>query len=538
MLRFVLWLALACGLASPGLAGKRVGLIIGNDSYEAVPELDKARADASAIAEALQSQGFEVLMALDLSRRDMNRRISEFAGRLEPGDTAFVFFAGHGVEIDGENYLLPTDIAAPAAGGRDFIKSESIALGNLLDRVRGTGARAAVVIVDACRNNPFEITTGRSIGRTRGLGHITAPQGTFVIFSAGARQLALDALTEDDTAPNSVFTRALLPKLTQPGLELRPLMAELRIEVRDLARQVNHIQIPAYYDELIGEFYFASATEPADEPDPATAVTPDDPMRADFALARSVGTAAAMQAFLDRYKNRDGELTYHLARQIHTELVRSQGPSTDPALPKTDAAAPAEPDPDEVAAKASNREIVRATQEALNTRGCKAGAADGLAGRRTRAAFEEFVTASGADLAMNDLGTQAALEQIEATSGQICKPAVAAVAPRPADAAATPADPPALTLDGRWAFRASCALFVKSRGTVVFTSTGPGTYRATISDNLGNNGHADVRLNGRTIISTEYFPGIVNQFTGTLAADGNSYSGRSSNTCAVSAWRG
>ncbi|WP_174147024.1 caspase family protein [Leisingera sp. ANG59] len=171
-----------------------MALVIGNNSYSDVPVLSKARADAQSIGIKLNELGFTVTTALDQDRRGLNKKISEFTARLEPGDAALVFFAGHGVEIDGENYLLPTDIAAPSAGGSDFVKSESIALSDLLDRVSKTGARSAVVIIDACRNNPFELVKGRSIGTTRGLGRIAAPQGTFVIFSAGAGQLALDRL--------------------------------------------------------------------------------------------------------------------------------------------------------------------------------------------------------------------------------------------------------------------------------------------------------------------------------------------------------
>ena len=136
------------------------------------------------------------------------------------------------VEIDGENYLLPTDIVAPSSGETDFVKSESIALSNLLDRVRATGARTSIAIIDACRDNPFETVSGRSVGRTRGLGRINAPEGMFVIFSAGAGQMALDRLSDDEPAQNSVFTRALLPRLSEPGLELRSMVSDLRREVR------------------------------------------------------------------------------------------------------------------------------------------------------------------------------------------------------------------------------------------------------------------------------------------------------------------
>ena len=204
----------------------------------------KARADATAVSDALQSKGFAVTTVLDAERREMNKRISEFTSQLDPGDTAMVFYAGHGVEIDGENYLLPTDIAAPASGEKDFIKSEIHCAVRPSGSNRATGARTTLAIIDACRDNPFKGTTGRSIGGTRGLGRINAPEGTFVIFSAGAGQTALDRLSDDDSAQNSVFTRMLLPRLQTPGIELREMMSGLRRDVRDLARTVGARAIP------------------------------------------------------------------------------------------------------------------------------------------------------------------------------------------------------------------------------------------------------------------------------------------------------
>lgn len=253
----VILVLMAVSLSLPASAQNRVALVIGNDAYTDVPVLRKAVSDAEAVASTLSDQGFEVMSAVDADRRAMNRQISAFTSRLGIGDTAFLFFAGHGVEIDGENYLLPVDIVSPSAGEQDFVKAESIALSALLDRVGQTGAKVTLAVIDACRDNPFAITTGRSIGRTRGLGRIAAPEGTFVIYSAGAGQMALDELVENEAQSNSVFTRTLLPKLAEPGLELRDLVKEVRLEVRNLAKSVNHAQFPAYYDELLGEFYIA-----------------------------------------------------------------------------------------------------------------------------------------------------------------------------------------------------------------------------------------------------------------------------------------
>ncbi|MDU9003859.1 caspase family protein [Sedimentitalea todarodis] len=512
----LLLLALVPGSAA---AERRMALVIGNDAYDQVPRLEKAVADATAIAETLTAQGFETITATDSSRRQMNRSISEFTGQLQAGDTAVLFFAGHGVEIDGENYLLPTDIIAPASGERDFIKSESIALSALLDRIRATGARTTIAIIDACRNNPFQNTTGRSIGGARGLGRITAPQGTFVIFSAGAGQLALDELTEDEVAENSVFTRLLLPRLAQPDLELRTLVADLRTEVRDLARSVNHQQFPAYYDELLGDFYFARASSSVQEtlgPDNATT----DHMRADFDLARSIGTPEAIQVFLDRYTDRKDEFTYRMALQL-----REKDESDTRLAP--------EQEPDPAAQEPDRKTIIRETQAALNAAKCSAGSADGVPGPRTRQAFQRFITDTGAALKATDLGTAKALQAIRQSGSRTCNAQPAA---QP-DAAVSRAQPAGFNIAGNWQFRASCPLFIKTTGTASYTRTGPNSFRGTVNDSLGQSATTLVTLTGRKMKFVLNWATVTTYASGTLAADGRSYSNVASNGCTATAWR-
>lgn len=526
-------LAIVVGL--PAAAQERLALIIGNDSYAEVPVLRKARADARAIGAELRRQGFGTIEALDQTRRQMNRSISEFTARLEPGDTAFVFFAGHGVEIDGENYLLPTDIVAPASGEDDFVKSESIALSDLLDRVRATGARTSIVIVDACRNNPFETTTGRSIGRTRGLGRIAAPQGMFVIFSAGAGQLALDELYPGEPAENSVFTRALLPRLTTPGLELRALVADLRLEVRELARTVQHDQIPAYYDEMLGEFYFTPAATPAPGTSgTAAAGSVGDQMRADLALARSIGTPQALDGFLESYRDQADSFSYRMALRLRDDLDIADAQPAAPASTQRSAAPGSDPAP-ALSTPVLPRDIMRDTQLALNAAGCSAGGADGIEGPQTRRAYARFLADSGADLAAGDLGTERALRVIAAAASGTCKP-VAVTAPNPAPSA-QPADTNGLSLAGNWQYKANCVLVVNVTGRTSYRHGGSNFYHGRVTDSLGQTANSEVYLNGRDLSGTDYFPGITVTWRGRLAADGNSFTATGSTGCSVYAWR-
>lgn len=531
-----------------GLAERRVGLVIGNDTYTQVPKLAKARADAQAVTATLQAQGFEIFTALDATRREMNREISRFTGQLQPGDTAFLFFAGHGVEIDGENYLLPTDIVAPASGERDFVKSESIALSSLLDRIRATGARTNIAVIDACRNNPFESAVGRSIGRTRGLGRITAPQGTFVIFSAGAGQLALDQLSDADPEENSVFTRALLPRMRQPGLELRAMMSGLRRDVRDQALTVSHNQVPAYYDELLGEFYFSPPV--AATPKPKLAVptpTPSpapDTMRSDFDLARSIGTVGALQAFLDQYPTRSEDFTYQLAAKMLADMSDPAEPSTPLPLvgEVREAALAPKPDPTPIPTPAPaedtavvKRTLIRDTQRALNRVGCNAGGADGVIGRRTRQAFDRFVAETDSDLKSTDLGTERALKAVQSAPAPVCKAAPVPPTPKVDSKPSPQATPaPAQTvydMSGTWRYSATCRFGVKVTGSVKYSKTGANSYSGRLQDSLGQQGSANISLSGNTVTGTYSWPWGPENFSVKLSSDGQSYSGRTSVGC-------
>ena len=489
-------------------------MVIGNDQYQSVTDLQKAVADARAVSDKLQGAGFETIEGLNLDRRGMNQRISEFTSRLDPGDTAFVFFAGHGVEIDGENYLLPTDIVAPLSGETDFVKSESIALSDLLDRVRSTGARTSIAIIDACRDNPFDTVAGRSVGRTRGLGRINAPEGMFVIFSAGAGQMALDRLSDNEPAENSVFTRALLPRLSQPGLELRSMVADLRREVRDLSSSVQHTQIPAYYDELLGEFYFTPAVSTAQPESPSA--RPSDDMRADLELARSLGTVTALDSFLEKYADQSETYAYEVALQLRDGLA-----SADTLADVERTSAPSAP------TVSDSQEVMRATQAALNALGCSAGGADGVAGPRTRQAFARYRSASGSNLGADDLGTKHALEELQGKSGTICK--ATAPAPKPADTG--------VSMAGTWQFKATCALVVKVTGTTRYSHAGGNKYTGRLTDSLGQTANTVIFVNEGQISGTDYFPGITVKWRGRLAEDGNSYTASGSTGCSVFAWR-
>lgn len=273
------FLVLFAGFGSADVAAaKRVALVIGNNAYSSLPVLQKAVNDAKAVASSLEGIGFKVFLGTDLTRRQMNRKLAAFTSSISPGDQAFLFFAGHGVAIGAENYLIPSDMPKPGTGEDDLVRDEGYAVSSLVARVQRRGAAATFFVLDACRDNPFAATGVRSIGGTRGLTRVAAPSGVFVLFSAGTGQMALDRLSDTDPNPNSVFTRKLIPLLQTPGLSHVILAKRVQQQVSNLAATVRHIQQPAYYDQIIGEIVLhkggGEQTRPVPVPEPVERTKP------------------------------------------------------------------------------------------------------------------------------------------------------------------------------------------------------------------------------------------------------------------------
>ncbi|HBH42499.1 MAG TPA: peptidase C14, caspase catalytic subunit p20, partial [Rhizobiales bacterium] len=141
--------------ASPAEAAKRLALVIGNNAYENVPKLMKAVNDADAVASELSKLGFEVVKAEDVGRRAMSRALVELEGKIGAGDTALIYFAGHGFAIDGTNYLLPVDVPIANPGEEGLIRDASFAATGLSYRLQEKGAGTVILILDACRDNPL-----------------------------------------------------------------------------------------------------------------------------------------------------------------------------------------------------------------------------------------------------------------------------------------------------------------------------------------------------------------------------------------------
>jgi tetratricopeptide (TPR) repeat protein len=234
---------------------RRVALVIGNSQYRSVAFLPNPRRDAAAVADALQQVGFQVELAMDLDRDGMVKALRSFRDQADQADWALIYFAGHGIEIERVNYLIPTD--ARLLDDRD-VKAETVSYEELLSTVNGARA-LRLVVLDACRNNPFKDQMHRTValrGPTdRGL--VRPPEtvpGTVVVYSAKEGEVAID----DAGGANSPFASALIAELKVPGVELRRVFDNVR---DDVLEATDNRQQPFTYGSLPGrrDFFFVAA---------------------------------------------------------------------------------------------------------------------------------------------------------------------------------------------------------------------------------------------------------------------------------------
>jgi uncharacterized caspase-like protein len=283
-------LAASCA-ATPALADKRVALIIGNSAYEKVSRLDNPANDAGLMAETLKAAGFDLVdTRRDLKIEDMRRALREFIDKSRDADVAVVYYAGHGIEVDGTNYLIPVD----AVLERDSdIYDEALSLDRVLVSVE-PAKQLRLVMLDACRDNPFARTmkrtiAARSIGRGLAKVEPTSPN-TLIAFASKAGSTA-----SDGDGKNSPFTTAVAKYVTKPGLDLRKAFGYVR---DDVLRSTGNHQEPYVYGSLGGDDFSLVAAKPdpvGPQADPQTTV------RHDYEFALQLGTRDGWDAFLSQH---------------------------------------------------------------------------------------------------------------------------------------------------------------------------------------------------------------------------------------------
>lgn len=341
------WLAgflLLFGLAD-GVRGQtvenRIALVIGNGAYRQQP-LPNPVADARLMEEVLRESGFDVIRAENVSLREMRRLVREFGVRLRrSGGVGLFYFAGHGVQLRGENYLISTD---SDLRHEEEIADDSLSAQSVLERMEAAGNRVNIVILDACRNNPFPARV-RAIGG--GLATMTAPAGSLVAFSTAPGSVASDG----GAGPNGLFTMHLAQSIREPGLRIEEVLKRTRAAV---LRDSNNQQTPWENSALLGDFYFKP---PRGAPPAATApvAAAPSPLALELAFWESIKNSEQRVEF-EEYLKRFPEGTFSgLARGRIAALERPVQPTMPERL---------WPPPVEVAA-APERLAPATTQEAV-----------------------------------------------------------------------------------------------------------------------------------------------------------------------------
>jgi hypothetical protein len=257
---FTLIISLFCIVlsAQTAKADRRVAFVVGNGAYKNVAALPNPAIDAKSMAGVLRNVGFEVVEGTNLSRDKMTERLLEFGKKAQGADVAVFFYAGHGIAINGTNYLLPVD--ADIKSEMDVKLGAAINIDLTLDQTM-SDAKVKLVFLDACRDNPFAAkiksnSATRSVSVQSGLAEMKSGEGTLIAFATGPGQTALDG----QEGTNSPFTRALIRHIATPGVEIQQAMTEVRAQVN---QETNKGQLPWGHTNLIGSVYLNPAGKPA-----------------------------------------------------------------------------------------------------------------------------------------------------------------------------------------------------------------------------------------------------------------------------------
>jgi uncharacterized caspase-like protein len=281
-----------------GNAAERVALVIGNGAYGVLkPALPNPANDAVAIAAVLDGLGFEVDVVTDASKETMEEALARLAIESRTAEVTLFYFAGHGLQDQGRNYLAPVDAALQDETDlrRNFVRLDDV----LDDLASADGAR--ILLLDACRDNDAvdalrAAVPTRSAGVSRGLARVPSVEGQLVAFATQP-----DRVADDGVGSNSPFTTALVKHLATPGVELRTSLTRVRV---DVAKATNDAQVPEVWDSVLGEIYLS----PAEGERPAAGEAPPEPQRAGPSEAQAVwGTigetqsVAVLKAFIARF---------------------------------------------------------------------------------------------------------------------------------------------------------------------------------------------------------------------------------------------
>lgn len=482
-LRLFVLLILATWLGTgAALAEKRVALVMGNSAYKNVARLANPANDAALVGGMFRKAGFDTVdIKLDLNVAEMRKALRDFGGKAREADVAVVYYAGHGIELDGTNYLIPTDATLETDSD---VLDETLPLDRALFAVE-PARQLRLVILDACRDNPFAKTMKRTIAARaigRGLAKVEPNSpNTMIAFAAKAGSTA-----SDGDAKNSPFATALVERLPMPGLDLRKAFGFVR---DDVLKTTGYKQEPYVYGSLGGDDVPLVAAKPVATGPQAN---PQDAVRRDYELALQAGDRDGWEAFLQAYpegfyanlarvqlKKIGAEdaraIAAEKARQAEDEKARLVAERAKKAeQDKAAAAAKAAEDARLAAEKAKQIEEVKAAAAEQRRKDAEAAVAKALADRQ--AAGKALADKIANEKAASELAAKQAAEKVQRDGEQ----KVTAVAPTQSPPSLSPQETAKLVqselrrvgclasnADGDWnaTSQRSLALFNKHAGT-------------------------------------------------------------------------
>jgi uncharacterized caspase-like protein len=313
-------LVAAVCLATPARADKRIALVVGNSAYKNVTPLDNPRNDARLLADTLRALGFSVVgggAQLDLDKTQFDQAIQSFSDQIQGADVGLFYYAGHGVQVRGANYLVPVTANPTRESDVDF---QLVDTALVLRQMEGAGTKLNIVILDACRNNPFG---GRGLRATDGgLAQMRAPEGTLISYATQPGSVA-----RDGSNGNSPYTEALAEAIRKPGQDIFQTFNTVGLAVKQATAGSQQPWVSS--SPIAGNFYFAgqSAGAPATAP-PSTATAPpaaapsasDEAARA-WSVTQNTTSIAVMEDFIRQF----GKTAYgSMARARLEEMKKSQ----------------------------------------------------------------------------------------------------------------------------------------------------------------------------------------------------------------------
>ena len=294
-------------------ASERVALVLGNAAYPG-NMLRNPVNDAKAMAAALTKDGFEVILLTDGDQKTMQRTIGQFSRKLRGAKVALVYYSGHGIQAGGINYMIPVDAQLESEGDMPL---ELVSVDAVMAQLVQAGTDVNILILDACRTNPFE-RRFRALGGS-GLATITAPKGTIIAYATAPGTTA-----DDGNGANSPYTTALLRALSQPGKKAEEVFKDTRIQ---LAQTTGNRQISWESSSLVGDFYFlpggsAPAVTPVSAPTPAPAPAPPPASQSRPAPAAAVEPAPPAAAATPRPGKDRGKLVFDIVNSLDRRIIQ------------------------------------------------------------------------------------------------------------------------------------------------------------------------------------------------------------------------